>query len=234
LEVSRSVYLSAILWDMDGVLVDSIDLHYQSWRKALEGFGIPLSRQKYLQFFGRSSIDVAEGVIGPEISPIIRSEIRQRKDNIFEELVPHMALEMPGAIEWVRRFSAYLPQAVATSSTYQQAILILDHLGISRLFQTIVTSSDVPGKPDPSVFLTAARGLDIEPANCLVIEDSPSGVEAAKRAGMLVVAVCTTNPAETLIGADLIIPDLMHLTVAKIQKLYLLFPEICSLLEVKP
>jgi beta-phosphoglucomutase-like phosphatase (HAD superfamily) len=92
-----------------------------------------------------------------------------------------------------------------------------------------VTSSDVPGKPDPSVFLTAAKQLDIEPANCLVIEDSPSGVEAAKRAGMLVICSVHHQSGGGPHWTDLVIPNLLHLTVANIQQLYPLFPEMCSL-----
>jgi HAD superfamily hydrolase (TIGR01509 family) len=221
--------LGAVLWDMDGVLVDSIDLHYLSWAKALASFDISLSRQKYLQYFGRSSADVAAGVINPEVSASLKSEIRHRKDIFFEDLVPHLARQMPGAYDWVRRFSTCLPQAVATSSTYHQTILILNHLGLGRYFQTVVTSSDLPGKPDPTVFLTAARQLGIEPANCLVIEDSPSGVEASKRAGMLVIAVCTTNPAQALTAADLVIPNLLQLKVAHLQQLFPLIPEMNSL-----
>jgi beta-phosphoglucomutase-like phosphatase (HAD superfamily) len=75
---------------MDSVLVDSIDLYYLSWSKALEGFGIPLSRQKYLQFIGRYSADVVEGLIDPEVSPFIITKILQRKDKFFEDLVQHI------------------------------------------------------------------------------------------------------------------------------------------------
>jgi beta-phosphoglucomutase-like phosphatase (HAD superfamily) len=97
---------------------------------------------------------------------------------------------------------------------------MLESVELSGYFQTMVTSSDVPGKPDPTVFLTAAKQLQVEPTSCLVIEDSPSGVEASRRAGMLVIAVCTTNSAEALSGADLILPNLTKLTAAHLQTLF--------------
>jgi beta-phosphoglucomutase len=221
LEEISNVCLRAILWDMDGVLVDSTELHYISWNKALADFGIPLTRKKFLQYFGRAPVEVTAGVIGWGVSPTVQAEIRQRKDMFFEDLAPRLVRRMPGALDWVRKFSAHYMQAVASSATLHQVTLMLDSVGLSGYFQTLVTSSDVPGKPDPTVFLTAAKQLDIEPANCLVIEDSPSGVEASRRAGMSVIAVCTTNSAEALSGADLILPDLTKLTVAH---LYTLFP----------
>ncbi len=212
--------LRAVLWDMDGVLVDSTELHYISWSKALADFSIPLTRKKFLQFFGRAPAEVTAGVIGWGVSPTVQAEIRQRKDMFFDDLAPRMVRRMPGVHKWVRNFSAHYLQAVASSASIHQVTLMLESVRLSGYFQTMVTSSDVPGKPDPTVFLTAAKQLHVEPTSCLVIEDSPSGVEAAKRAGMPVIAVCTTNPAEALIGADLVIPNLTKLTAAHLQTLF--------------
>ena len=93
-------------------------------------------------------------------------------------------------------------------------------IGLEGVFQTIVTSSEAPGKPDPTIFLIAASRLGVEPQNCLVIEDSPSGIEAARRAGIPVIAVCTTNPAESLAGANLVIDDLLQLAEVDLHALY--------------
>jgi alpha,alpha-trehalose phosphorylase len=138
----------------------------------------------------------------------------------FDDLAPRMVGLMPGVLKWVRNFSAHYLQAVASSASIHQVTLMLESVELSGYFQTMVTSSDVPGKPDPTVFLTAAKQLQVEPTSCLVIEDSPSGVEASRRAGMLVIAVCTTNSAEALSGADLILPNLTKLTAAHLQTLF--------------
>jgi HAD superfamily hydrolase (TIGR01509 family) len=225
LEEISNVCLRAVLWDMDGVLVDSTELHYMSWNKALADFGIPLTRKKFLKFFGRAPAEVTEGVIGSGVSPTVQAEIRQRKDMFFNDLAPRLVRRIPGALDWVRKFSAHYLQAVASSATLHQVTLMLDSVGLSGYFQTMVTSSDVPGKPDPTVFLTAAMKLHIEPTTCLVIEDSPSGVEASRRAGMRVIAVCTTNPAEALSGADLILPNLTKLTATHLQTLFPDYPD---------
>lgn len=221
-EISND-YLRAVLWDMDGVLVDSTELHYMSWSKVLADFGIPLTRKKFLFFFGRAPAEVTSGVIGWGVSPTMQAEIRQRKDILFEDLAPRLAHLMPGALEWVKIFSAHFLQAVASSATLHQVTLMLDSVGLSGYFQTMVTSSEVPGKPNPTVFLTAARQLHVEPSKCLVIEDSPSGVEASRRAGMPVIAVCTTNSAKALSGADLILPNLTKLTATHLKTLFPVF-----------
>lgn len=97
---------------------------------------------------------------------------------------------------------------------------MLNIIGLANYFPTLITSSDVPGKPAPDVFLKAAQWLNVEPINCLVIEDSPSGVEATRRAGMKIIAVCTTNSADSLSGADLILQDLTHLTSTHLKTLF--------------
>ena len=212
--------LQAILWDLDGVLVDSTDIHFQSWLMALEGYGISLSRDTFIHYFGQSPDDVTAGILGPNLDPDIRAEIRCRKNTFFDRLVPQVARPMPGAIEWVKNLSGNIPQAVATSASYQQATQMLDIIGLANYFQTVITSSDVRGKPAPDVFLKAAQDLNVKPVHCLVIEDSPSGVEAARNGGMKIIAVCTTNSAESLSNADLILQDLTKLTTNHIKTLF--------------
>jgi HAD superfamily hydrolase (TIGR01509 family) len=205
---------------MDGVLVDSTELHFLSWNKALEPFGIALTRSEFLAFFGRSPTDVTEGILGSKVSLQAQAEIRRRKDEYFDRSASQQVKLLPGAKEWVSYFSGRLPQAVATSATFEQASRILETVGLNSFFQAVVTSSDVPGKPDPGVFLKAARRLGVETRNCLVIEDSPSGVAAARRAGTKVIAVCSTNTAAALADADLILPDLTHLTCDHLDVLF--------------
>lgn len=226
---SNTKCLRAVLWDMDGVLVDSIDLHYQSWSNALADFGIPLTRQNFLKSFGLASADVSAMLIGPEFGPEMRTEIRRQKDVYFDSLVPQLARPMPGAQELVRRFSGHLQQAVASSSTLYQVTRMLAVIGLEGAFQEIVTSSEAPGKPDPAIFQIATRRLGVEPGNCLVIEDSPSGIEAARRAGITVIAICSTNPAESLSGANLVLTDLNQLATAHLRALYTTVPEMVSL-----
>jgi HAD superfamily hydrolase (TIGR01509 family) len=203
--------LRAILWDLDGVLVDSLEAHYLSWRQAMSTYNLALSREKFLQYFGCAPAQVTAGVIGEAASEEVKAEIRRVKDALFDEIAPGTLRVMPGAVEALQRYDGVYLQAVATSATRQQAKLLLESAGISGYFQALATSSEAPGKPDPGVFLLAASRLGVEVGECLVIEDSPRGIEAAQRAGMAVIAVCTTNPLEALSSADLVLPDLTYL-----------------------
>ena len=113
-----------------------------------------------------------------------------------------------------------LKQAVASSAPQANIDALLDELGIREYFQAEAAGATLRGKPDPAVFLLAAELLGVEPANCLVIEDALAGVEAARRGGMKCVAVCTTNPAEKLEAADVVVNDLTSLTMEMLVTLF--------------
>ena len=203
---------SAILWDMDGVLADTTELHFQTWRLAMADLGITLEREQFLPFFGRSPLITLNGLLGPKFDESTRREIRNRKVALFK-LAPTAIQPTPGVLSWLMHFSKHSSQAVASSAPPGNIILVLDLLNIRPYFQTIVSGSEKNGKPDPAVFLRAAKELSTLPESCLVIEDSPSGVEAANRAGIPVIAICTSNPPNQLHHADLVLPDLSSLSL---------------------
>ena len=111
-------------------------------------------------------------------------------------------------------------QAVASSAPQANIDALLDELGIRSFFQVEASGATLKGKPDPAVFLLAAQLLGVEPAHCLVIEDAVAGVEAARRARMKCIAVETTNPAEKLSGADVVLKDLSLLKIPILQDLF--------------
>lgn len=197
---------------MDGVLADTTELHFQTWRLAMADFGISLERNQFLHFFGRTPAATLTGLLGPEYDNVLRGEIRKRKDTLFNELAPTALQSTPGVLSWVKRFSNQWPQAVASSAPLENIFMVLDILNVRSCFQIIVSGSEMNGKPDPSVFLSAAEKLSVSAKDCLVIEDSPSGVEAARRAGIPVIAICTSNSPTELRQADLVLPDLASMT----------------------
>ena len=122
--------------------------------------------------------------------------------------------------DWLQCFDGMgLKQAVGSSAPQENIDVLLKELGLSQWFSALVAGASIPGKPDPAVFLRAAELLGVQPAECLVIEDAVAGVEAAKRAGMRCLAVCTTNPAEKLQKADRVVADLTHLTMEMLTEL---------------
>jgi beta-phosphoglucomutase-like phosphatase (HAD superfamily) len=211
---------AAILWDMDGVLADTTQIHYQSWRQALEAFGASLDLDQFLGTFGCKPADTDARLIPPGHRQNA-ADIRRLKDELFDRFAAVELHCTPGLPYWLDYFDDRCPQAVATSAVRENAEMLLGILGIRGYFQLLSCSDNLPGKPDPAVYLNAARLLGVKPENCLVFEDSPEGIEAARRANIPVIAVCTSNPATALTHADLVLPDLSCLTEPMLNQLVL-------------
>jgi HAD superfamily hydrolase (TIGR01509 family) len=203
-----SVQTYAVLWDLDGVICDSADLHYLSWVEALNEHGIPFSRQVFNQTFGMNNTGVIKQLLG-DPAPELLEAISGRKEILFRQALPGHLSPLPGVEEWLERLSMQgISMAVASSAPLANILLALDELGLRLYFEAIVSVAGRQGKPDPLVFLEAAEKLKMPPERCIVIEDALAGLEAARRAGMRCIAVTTTNPAEALQGADLVVERL--------------------------
>jgi beta-phosphoglucomutase len=201
----------AILWDMDGVLVDTGKVHYQSWEKVLKPYDIPYSWDVFAGTFGMTNKAIITNLFDNPSADFIQ-EMDEEKEQLFRENVPGNVLEIPGARQWLERFQSWgYPQAVCSSAPPANIETLLNEIGIQPYFQAIVSASKMASKPDPAVFLTAAEMLGVPPSQCVVIEDATAGIEGARRAGMKCVALTTTSSAEYLQGADLVIGDLNDL-----------------------
>jgi beta-phosphoglucomutase len=201
----------AILWDMDGVLVDTGKVHYQSWEKVLKPYDIPYSWDVFAGTFGMTNKAIITNLFDTPSADFIQ-EMDEEKEQLFRENVPGNVLEIPGARQWLERFQSWgYPQAVCSSAPPANIETLLNEIGIQPYFQAIVSASKMASKPDPAVFLTAAEMLGVPPSQCVVIEDATAGIEGARRAGMKCVALTTTSSAEYLQGADLVIGDLNDL-----------------------
>jgi len=199
----------AVLWDMDGVLVDTGEFHYKSWKKTFERLNVPFDRQDFTRTFGMNNAGILEWVFKRKPTPEEVSKISEEKESLFRDLVKGKAEPLPGVLTWLKQFQAWkLKQAITSSAPPANIEFLVAELEIGEFFDEIVSGFDLPGKPDPDVFLKAANILQINPENCVVIEDAIAGVEGAKRAGMKCVAVTTTNPARDLAKADLILDRL--------------------------
>jgi HAD superfamily hydrolase (TIGR01509 family) len=199
----------AVLWDMDGVLVNTGELHYRSWKLAFDEAGESFSQKKFTATFGMNNAGILETVFGEDLTPDLYEKISNRKETSFRKMVKGNAELLPGADTLLEKFKTLsMKQAIASSAPQENIDVLVGELKIGGYFDALISGTGMPGKPDPAVFLLAARKLDVEPDDCIVIEDAIAGVKGARRAGMKCIAVTTTNPAEALAQADYVVESL--------------------------
>lgn len=208
--------IEAILWDMDGVLVDTGDLHFQAWRRLLGELGQSLTEEEFRATFGLRNDLTLRDLLGDVPAEEIE-RLSQRKEAFFREDAAGRVRPLPGAVELVRRArKAGRRMALVTSTPRANIDLVLQSAGLAGAFDAIVAAEDVSqGKPDPEGFLLAARMLSVAPERCLVVEDAPGGIEAARRAGMRSLAVATTHDRQELAAADSVVDSLDEVTAVE-------------------
>lgn len=186
----------AILWDMDGTLLDSAEYHWLAWREVMEQEGRPITYHEFARSFGQRNDTILRSYFGNDISPERMVRITEEKESHYRHLVCTGRVHLlPGVQRWLNTLQADgWRQAVASAAPRRNVETVLDVLGVGSFFSAIVAAEDVErGKPDPQVFLLAARRVETPPERCVVIEDAPAGLEAAHRAGMRTVGVQTTH-----------------------------------------
>ncbi len=211
LEVILAQPVKAIIWDLDGVLVDTGEIHFLAFDATLPDFGIPFSREAFSRIFGMGNREALESLVGHPLETSLLNEIIEKKETTFRRMIRGRARPLRGVLTLLEYFKgAGVLQAIASSAPQANIDALMDELGLRGYFRTILSApgNGLPGKPDPAVFLEAARRLGVEPAACVVLEDATAGIEAAKRAGMRCLAVTTTNSRDRLSKADYIVDSL--------------------------
>ena len=204
--------IQAVLWDLDGVLVDTGDQHYLAWARTLERYQIPFSRDLFRETFGMNNWSILTRLLGRQPDRELYENISNNKEESFRLGIRGQVKPLPGVLETLQTLNARgIRQAIASSAPPENIDALVDELGLRDRFQAIVSAYKLPGKPAPDVFLAAAKAIDVPPLQCLVIEDAVTGVAGAKRAGMLCLAVTNTNPAEALHQADYVVASLLPL-----------------------
>jgi len=182
----------AVLWDLDGTLVDSEEYHWISWRDTMAEEAAPVTRAQFVETFGLRNDEILPEWLGPGATAERIQRVSGAKEVLYRELVRSGDLRpLPGAAEWVQRLREQgWRQAIASSAPRENVDVVLEALGLARSFDAVVSAEDVTaGKPDPQVFLKAAQRLGFAPARCVVVEDSAAGVEGARLAGMKSIGV---------------------------------------------
>jgi HAD superfamily hydrolase (TIGR01509 family) len=210
----------AVLWDMDGVLVDTGELHLYTWQVVLEELGYAFSREEFITTFGQNSYRTLEMLFGEKPAPEFANRIIDRKESLFREMVTGKLELLPGVRYWLEQFHEWgLKQAVASSAPIENINILVDELEIRVYFDAIVPGVNLPAKPEPDIYLKAAQSVGVPPKRCIVIEDAVHGVEGALAAGMRCIAVTTTNTTTALRGAELVLDDLAELDQKVLQSL---------------
>jgi beta-phosphoglucomutase family hydrolase len=194
---------SAVIFDMDGVLIDSGAYHRAAWEALLAELGIPLPPEFWRRTIGRPAEDGIARLLGRTLSGAEARDLSRRKHAHYTRLAREGLPPIPGAPGFVHELARQgVPRAVATSARRSDAMTLLAHAGLLEQFRILVTADEVQnGKPEPDVYLAAARGLDVEPSRCLVFEDSLVGVLAGRAAGMRVIGLTTAHTEAELLGA---------------------------------
>jgi beta-phosphoglucomutase len=207
--------------------VDSYDAHFESWRRLGAEVGVAFSEAQFRETFGRTSRDILRACFADVQGGLSNERIGDlddRKESLYRDIIAASFPAMPGAAALIDDLvAAGFRLAVGSSGPPQNVALVLDRLDRAGAFDARVTGDDVTrGKPDPQVFTLAAERLDVPPTRCVVIEDAPAGVEAARRAGMAAVALLSTGRGRDDFlesGPHRVVESLTELTPAAIASL---------------
>ena len=201
--------IQAVLWDLDGVIIDTGEAHYRAWLQVFQPLGIQFTRDNFREIFGMNNTTALSRYFDPETQLDLIHQVDQEKEALFREQILGQLHLLPGVAQWLSYFKDHgIPQAVASSAPQVNIDLIIHGLKVGRFFDALVSGATIPGKPDPGVFLAAARAVQAAPEYCVVVEDAVAGIQAACRAGMKSVAVTTTNPPDSLRDASLLLHSL--------------------------
>jgi beta-phosphoglucomutase family hydrolase len=193
----------ALIFDMDGTLVHNMPIHNQAWQDTLAEVGIHIDKEEFNRITtGKKTSEILRMMLGSQLSDSEVAYWGERKETLYRERFACCREPLPGLLHLLdQAHSLDLPMAVASAAPPGNIAFILDELDLRRHFQAVVGGHDVQhGKPHPEIFLKSARILGVEPARCLVFEDALTGIEAARRAGMDAVMICTTIGAHEVTG----------------------------------
>ena len=201
---------SALIFDMDGVLVDNDEFHYRSFEMFCEKYGIKLTPELYTtKITGRTNEVILAGLFGEGITPERIGELAFEKEAIYREIFKPFIKPAKGLVELLERaYKKNIPCGVASNGPFENIDFVLDEIGIRNYFKVVVNATMVKeGKPAPDIYLKAAELLGHSTDNCVVFEDSPTGIKSARAAKIKVIGLSTTHKEDELIDTAFIVKD---------------------------
>jgi len=199
-----------VIFAMDGVLVDNNPVHVETWKIYADRLGFELTPEKIKNnLYGRTNTDAFRRLYNPDLTDTQCAQLSQEKEGLYREIYKHTILPVDGLINFLSEINEKLiPMVIATSAIPDNVEFITEMLGIAEYFQFVVNENHVTkGKPDPEVYLITVEKLGLPAGNCVVIEDSLSGVQAGLSAGCKVIGITTSHSPIELMHTDLIIND---------------------------
>lgn len=215
----------AVIWDVDGTLVDTAEMHFQAWAELCESLGRPFSRDDFTATFGQRNPEIFRYLFGGRFGETELDEMGFRKEELYRAAARKGVHLLPGVRPLLEGLhTAGFKQAIGSSAPLANVKLILEITQSASLFDAITSAEDTQrGKPDPQVFLVSAHKLGVAPGRCVVVEDAVAGVQAAKAGGMKCIAVRFVghHPEDKLraAGADLVVRTLEGIGIETVQGL---------------
>jgi len=211
----------AIIWDLDGVIVDTAPFHFEAWREIFDGLGRDFGEQDFKRTFGLRNEDIFRAICGDILPPEEMKALSEKKEALYREKAKDKIKPLPGALKLINSLKERgFKFALFSSTPIENINLALSRLKIEGHFSVIISDKEVKrGKPDPEGFLLAAKDLGVEAKRCIVLEDAIGGIRGAKAAGMKCIAVESTHPMESLGEADLVVKSLELLTPEDVEKI---------------
>ena len=198
-----------LLWDLDGTIIDSIDLHFESWRQAFQKYDKPITRSKFEETFGSNNHICIAGFLGYQPDERLFTEVSELKEQIFRDLALEHGRLFPGVLAWLSYFNKQnIKQAIASSAPLENINSVINAFDLSKYFNAVVSGITLPSKPEPDIFLEAAKILKCKPCHAIVIEDSAQGLISGKAAGMLTVGLVSTQPKDRIV-ADVVLDNFL-------------------------
>lgn len=213
----------AVLFDMDGVIVDSNPVHKIAIEQFCKKYNLELSEETLnKKVWGRQNKDWIPAVFERHLEPELLAEYAFEKEKLFRELYEKEIEALPGLEDFLKQLEKKgIPKAIATSAPIENVDFVLEKTGLRKYFQTILHDAFVEkGKPDPEIYLKTADALNFDPTDCIVFEDSLSGVQSGLNAGCKVVGVLTTHSAQELKDTHLTIKNFNELTIDTLSSLF--------------
>ncbi len=209
----------AVLWDLDGTLIDSTEYHWAAWRETVLNEGYELSREKFISCFGQRSETAVYTYCHKDLSLAEAQRIVEAKQKRYREIIRTQGIVLyPGANDLLNSLkNTGWQQALATSASAEDVDTILTVLNLGYFFDICVSAESVrESKPNPEIFLLAANRLNLPAEKCIVVEDSAVGVEAGQRAGMKTIGVLSSHKN---LSADLTVENLTQLSLSTFKEL---------------
>jgi HAD superfamily hydrolase (TIGR01509 family) len=197
--------VAGVVFDIDGTLLDNMPFHIEAFEAFNAAHGLPpltLETRKWMD--GKRNSDIFPGLFSRQLTPAEIDKLAHEKESAYRRLSVGRLQPLPGLLRLLDALdAAHVPVALATSAPRENVVHTLHELGLAQRLAVVARSDEVAhGKPEPDVFLEAARKLGVAARDCLAFEDAPMGLVSAGRAGMTCVAVSTSYPAEILAATD--------------------------------